>query len=136
ERARYSDREIRGLSPDRRDRYLSRRDDEWVVVDELRDRVAVTRHNLVSDPPPLGRGACSIVFCRNVLIYLHRDEVTRFLERVHGHMASDGFLFLGFSESLWQISERFALQRIGDAFVYRPAGIAQEHDVRSDERSG
>jgi chemotaxis protein methyltransferase CheR len=56
--------------------------------------------------------------------------VIRFLERVHDRMPSDGFLFLGFSESLWQISERFRLLRIGDAFVYRPADGAQPLDAR------
>jgi chemotaxis protein methyltransferase CheR len=116
----YSDREIRGLSPGRRDTYLKRQGQGWEVLASLRDRVSVQRHNLVSDAPPFEPGACSIVFCRNVLIYLQRSEVIRYLDRVHDRMARDGFLFLGFSESLWQISDRFRLLRIGDAFVYRP----------------
>lgn len=120
--ARYSDREIRGLSPEQRDAYLTRRGNGWEVVASLRDRVTILRHNLVSDPPPFTAGACSIVFCRNVLIYMHRSDVIRYLDQVHERMATDGFLFLGFSESLWQISDRFRLLRIGDAFVYRPGG--------------
>jgi chemotaxis protein methyltransferase CheR len=118
--ARYSDREIRGLSPERRDAFLSRTGETWEVVSSLRERVSILRHNLVSDPPPFAPGACSVVFCRNVLIYLHRSDVIRFLDRVHDRMATDGYLFLGFSESLWQISDRFRLLRMGDAFVYRP----------------
>jgi chemotaxis protein methyltransferase CheR len=31
------------------------------------------------------------------------------------------FLFLGYSESLWQVSDRFQLVRLGEAFAYRPA---------------
>jgi chemotaxis protein methyltransferase CheR len=121
-RARYVDREIGGLSSERRAAFLAPRDHGWEVVASLRDRVSILRHNLVSDPPPFAPGACSIVFCRNVLIYLRRSEVIRFLDRLHERMHSDGLLFLGFSESLWQISDRFRLLRIGDAFVYRPCG--------------
>jgi chemotaxis methyl-accepting protein methylase len=135
ETARYSDREIRGLSDERRDRYLTRSGEGWDVVAPLRDRVTILRHNLVSELPPFAPGACSIVFCRNVFIYLHRDDVARFLDRVHDRMAADGFLFLGFSESLWQISERFRLQRIGDAFVYRPGGGDLTPPVLAPERS-
>jgi chemotaxis methyl-accepting protein methylase len=135
EAARYSDREIRGLSPERRDRYLTRRGDTWEVVASLRERVTVLRHNLVSDPPPFMPGACAVVFCRNVLIYLHRSDVIRFLDRVHARMPTDGFLFLGFSESLWQISDRFRLQRIGEAFVYRPGSGELAQPVLTPTRS-
>jgi chemotaxis methyl-accepting protein methylase len=133
--ARYSDHEIRGLTPERRDRYLTRRGETWEVVASLRDHVTVLRHNLVSDPPPFMLGACSVVFCRNVLIYLHRSDVIRFLDRVHARLPADGFLFLGFSESLWQISDRFRLQRIGEAFVYRPGSSELAPAVRTSERS-
>src|SRR6185436_19429569 len=37
--ARYAARELRGLSPERRDRHLARVDDDWQVVPELRNRV-------------------------------------------------------------------------------------------------
>jgi chemotaxis protein methyltransferase CheR len=61
--------------------------------------------------------------------------VIRFIDRVHDRMALDGFLFLGFSESLWQISERFRLLRIGDAFVYRPAGSGTPFETLEGRRS-
>jgi chemotaxis protein methyltransferase CheR len=57
--------------------------------------------------------------CRNVLIYFGRDEVVSFVERVADWLPPGGWLFLGYSESLWQLTDRFQLVRVGDAFVYR-----------------
>jgi chemotaxis methyl-accepting protein methylase len=121
-RASYRQRELRGLSRKRRDAYLVQHEDGWTVAAAIRDRVAVSRLNLVCDEPPFDAGTCSIVFCRNVLIYLGRTVVTRFLERLHDQMRAGDLLFLGYSESLWQLTDRFEPVRIGNAWVYRRRG--------------
>lgn len=117
--ARYADRELRGLDDDRRARHLSRFGHDWQVADTLRSRVEVLHHNLVAEPPPFEPGTCDVVFCRNVLIYLRPADVLAFLERLALWMRPGGWLFLGYSESLWQVTDRFQLVRVGDAFVYR-----------------
>ncbi len=115
----YSVREIGGLSPQRRARYLAPADPQFQIVPELGARIDVVHHNLVTDAPPLARYACPIVFCRNVLIYFSGKEVARFLDRLADWMPAGAWLFLGYSESLWQVSDRFELVRLADAFVYR-----------------
>jgi len=117
--ARYADRELRGLDDHRRARHLSRAGHDWQVADILRSRVDVLHHNLVAEPPPFEPGTCDVVFCRNVLIYLREEDVLAFLERLALWMRPGGWLFLGYSESLWQVTDRFQLVRVGDAFVYR-----------------
>ncbi len=124
-RARYSERELAGLSEVRRARYVVPVPDAppdglcWEIAPELRERVRVVRHNLVADPPPWPPAACQVVFCRNVLIYLDRANVVALLERLAEWMPPGGHLFLGYSESLWQVSDAFTLVRHGDAFAYR-----------------
>ena len=119
--ARYAERELRGLSDERRHVHLEPASDgTWAIRPELRDNVQVLRHNLASDPPPFMAGACQVVFCRNVLIYFGHDDVVAFLDRLAARLAPSGHLFLGYSESLWQVTERFRLVRLGDAFAYRP----------------
>ena len=120
--ARYAERELRGLSEERRHAHLvSASDGTWAIRPELKDNVQVLRHNLASDPPPFMAGACQVVFCRNVLIYFGHDDVVAFLDRLAARLAPNGHLFLGYSESLWQVTERFRLVRLGDAFAYRPS---------------
>lgn len=118
-RGRYAERELGGLSTERRRRHLVAAGDGWEVVPRLRQRVEVLRHNLVSDPPPFDPGTASVVFCRNVLIYFRQEEVVTFLERLATWMAPGAWLFLGYSESLWQVTDSFQLVRVGDAFIYR-----------------
>jgi len=42
--------------------------------------VSFGHHNLVTETPPIAVGACTVAFCRNVLIYLTDDEITAVLE--------------------------------------------------------
>jgi len=117
-RGRYSAREVADLGT-RRERFLRPDGAEFQIAPDVRARVDFSAHNLFGDPPPFARGACAIVLCRNVLIYFGADAVRAFIERVADWLPPEGWLFLGYSESLWQVTDRFQLVRIGDAFVYR-----------------
>jgi chemotaxis protein methyltransferase CheR len=116
--ARYTSRELPGLSPDRLARHLTRIGDSWEVNKPLRDRVSTLHHNLL-DPPPREVHGCQVVFCRNVLIYLSADQVRVFLDRIADMPASDTTLFVGAAETIWQVSDRFSAVHIGDTFIYR-----------------
>ena len=117
-RGRYSAREVADLGP-RRERFLTAVGTEFEVVPEIRARVDFSAHNLFTEPPPFTPGSCPIVMCRNVLIYFGRDEVVSFVERVADWLPPGGWLFLGYSESLWQVTERFQLVCLDNAFLYQ-----------------
>lgn len=57
-----------------------------------------------------------IIFCRNVLIYFDKDSKRRLIERYAETLKPGGYLFIGHSESLYQITDRFEL--IGNT-IYR-----------------
>ncbi|MGA9113789.1 MAG: protein-glutamate O-methyltransferase CheR, partial [Candidatus Dormiibacterota bacterium] len=137
---RYDERQLAGLGEVERSRYLRRAGTQWEVVPELRQKVTVFRHNLIRDPTPPQAAAAEVVFCRNVLIYFDRADVLAALERIATTMDPGGWVFLGYSESLWQVSERFHLVRVGSAFAYRQpeapmpdptAGLSPELDRRT-----
>jgi chemotaxis methyl-accepting protein methylase len=137
---RYSEREIRGLNDVRRARYLVSRESqtptgaevtEWEVNPDLRSRVRVVRHNLVAEPPPFPAGECQVVFCRNVLIYFDRDNTVALLDRLAAWLPAGGHLFLGYSESLWDLPSPFTLVRLGEAFAYLNPPRSADHRPRS-----
>ena len=142
---RYDERQLAGLGEAERSRYLRRAGTQWEVVPELRQKVTVFRHNLIRDPAPAQAAGAEVVFCRNVLIYFDRADVLAALERIATTMDPGGWVFLGYSESLWQVSERFHLVRVGSAFAYRQpeatpmpdptAGLPPELDRRTAGRS-
>jgi chemotaxis protein methyltransferase CheR len=126
-RAWYSTSEIKGLSPQRRHHFLSKADDGFEIVPELRARVAGGLLNLSTDAPPFPSGSRAVVLCRNVLIYFGPDEIARFIDRLADWLAPGSWLFLGYSESLRGVTDRFELVRLGDAFVYRRVEARMVH---------
>jgi len=116
---RYEERQLTGLGETERSRYLRKVGDQWEIVPELRSKVTVLRHNLIRDPALAQAAGAEVVFCRNVLIYFDRHDVLAALERIATTMDPRGWVFLGYSESLWQVTERFHLVRVGTAFAYR-----------------
>jgi chemotaxis protein methyltransferase CheR len=123
--ARYSTRELTGLSSARVARHLNRIRDSWEITQAVRDRVVALRHNLL-DPLPNPARSCQVIFCRNVLIYLAPQHARRFLDRLADTLPSGISLFLGSAESIWPISERFDTIRVDDTFVYRRRQAVKE----------
>lgn len=95
------------------------------VKDEVRRLVDLRLHNLVTEPPPFGAGEVDLIICRNVTIYFARDTTRNLVGGFHDVLAEGGYLLLGHSETLWQVSDAFTLVPVGDAFVYR-----RSHDAR------
>ena len=119
EAGRYEPRELRGLSPARRDRWFVARDGGFEVGPGARRLVRFAHHNLAAEPVPFSPGQCRLVFCRNVIIYFPDDEITALLGRIAAGLGPGGLLFLGYSETLSWLRNPFERIRLGDSFVYR-----------------
>ena len=93
----------------------------YEVRPEVRELVELRHHNLVLDAPP--DVSLDLVLCRNVTIYFSRDTTRALMGRLHATLRDGGYLFLGHSETLWQVSEEFRLVALGSgdsaAYVYR-----------------
>lgn len=124
----YSLREINGISPPRRLRYLTEAGTGWQVTPQVQSRVTCLQHNLVDAVPSIV-ASCQVVLCRNVLIYLSARHARAFLDRLADALAPGAYLLVGAAESLWQLTERFQPVRLGGAFVYR------RREVAADRRS-
>jgi chemotaxis protein methyltransferase CheR len=94
------------------------------VRPEVRELVEFRHHNLVTEAVPFAPSErIDLVLCRNVTIYFGRDTTRALMTRLHHCLRNGGYLFLGHSETLWQVSEDFRLVALGTgdsaAFVYR-----------------
>ena len=137
ERGEYGARSVAQATPDQLARHFVRTGDRWRVTDEVRSLVRLRRHNLAGDLPPVVRGeSLDLVLCRNVTIYFDRETTRALMARLHGALRDGGYLFLGHSETLWQLSEDFRLVTRGDAFVYRrdDSPVSERRQVLPDRR--
>ena len=108
---------IRGLSPERRDRFFTRQGDHWQVKPDITRRTRFTELNLLNNYSLLGK--FDIIFCRNVLIYFSSELKTDILERMAQILKPNGYLILGGSESPTGYTKAFEMVRFSSGVVYR-----------------
>jgi len=90
------------------------------VVDKVRSIVDFQYHNLIKEPYPLGlMGNWDVIFCRNVTIYFRLDSTRRVVENFFNSLNPGGYLFIGHSETLTSISDKFEPVEVGGVFLYR-----------------
>ncbi|MBF0625238.1 MAG: PAS domain S-box protein [Magnetococcales bacterium] len=102
----YLESGLRDMPPGLIERYFSKKGDKFHVSKELRDLVVFARQDLARDPPFV---RVDLISCRNVLIYFNQELQDRIFSAFHFALASNGYLFLGKSESLGQNSEMFTV---------------------------
>ncbi len=121
ERARlgiYRERSFRQIPPQLRDKYFSAVPGGWELSPDIIKRVTFTRVNLLA-PEEFGSLARSpIIFCRNVFIYFSQHAIRQTLAAFAARMPSNGYLFVGASESLLKLTADFELREISNAFAY------------------
>jgi chemotaxis protein methyltransferase CheR len=64
-------------------------------------------------------GRVDAIFCRNVLIYFDVRSRKRVIDNLYQRLSPGGYLMLGHSESLLNLSTAFELVHLRDDLVYR-----------------
>ncbi len=93
----YTEREMRGLPDDYRDRYFESSGGRWVLSPDLRRNVIFGRNDLTQDAP-ISR--IDILLCRNTLMYFNAETQARVVSRLGFALRPKGVLFLGKAEML------------------------------------
>lgn len=77
------------------------------VKNELQQIIEFGQLNLM-DAWPMQNGI-DVIFCRNVVIYFDKPTQTKLFNRYADLLPEDGHLFIGHSESLYKVCNRFEL---------------------------
>lgn len=114
----YSEDRTNGITPARAKNWLMKGRGKYHgnirMHPDLQSMIRFKQLNLMGDWPM--QGPFDLIFCRNVLIYFDKDTKQKLIDRYAEILRNGGHLFVGHSESLYQITSRFAL--IGNT-IYR-----------------
>lgn len=117
----YHQDKIDGISKSRLKRWFVKLTGEMAdsvkAGPELQELITFRQLNLLH-PWPM-KGMFDVLFCRNVVIYFDKDTQRVLFDRFADKLNDDGHMFIGHSESLFKVTERFEL--LGQT-MYRKCG--------------
>jgi len=104
---RYKIERVEDIPLPRKKRWFKKISNDIVEVNSsLREMISFKQLNLLG-PWPM-KGMFDVIFCRNVIIYFDKETQRALFEKVHGIMAEDSHLYIGHSESLHNVSNKFS----------------------------
>ncbi|MCW8986726.1 MAG: chemotaxis protein CheR, partial [Gammaproteobacteria bacterium] len=107
----YNEDRVTGLSQQNMKKWVQKGRGETagkVKMDSrLRDMITFKQLNLMNDWPM--KGPFDLIFCRNVVIYFNKETQGILFNRYADMLVDDGHLFIGHSESMYKICDRFKL---------------------------
>ena len=107
----YKEERVTGLSSQNMKKWVKKGkgDTDGMVKmdDRLREMITFKQLNLMHDWPM--KGPFDLMFCRNVVIYFNKDTQATLFDRYADMLVEDGHLFIGHSESMYKICNRFKL---------------------------
>jgi chemotaxis protein methyltransferase CheR len=103
-----------------RERYFRRQPDgREQIVPEVRRMVQFGRCNLLGAAGDLPLVKFDAILCRNVMIYFDRDSRRQVVDLFYDRLAQGGYLLLGHSESLLDLTDRFEFASLTNDVAYR-----------------
>lgn len=73
--------------------------------DKIRSLISFKQLNLLHNWPM--KGPLDVIFCRNVVIYFNKDTQRTLFDKMANILKSDGTLYIGHSENLFNVCDRF-----------------------------
>jgi chemotaxis protein methyltransferase CheR len=119
-RAIYTPSAFRTTTPEQLQLHFSRTEDgKYLMDDKIRGMVQFGNLNLL-DERGLGLiPECDIIMCRNVIIYFDQEAKATLMGYFFRKLQPGGYLLLGHSESLMNITTAFRLKHLAHDMVYQ-----------------
>lgn len=111
-----------------RQRYFAEKDGLTRISDSVKRHVDFVHMNLLDESKVALLGEMDVILCRNVIIYFDLETKKRVMKMFHNKLRPGGYLLLGHSESLINVTSDFALKHLSRDLVYRRPVPGEERD--------
>lgn len=115
----YQQSAFRSTDPTMVAKYFKKEENAHRILDELKKNVIFLQLNLVDTKKLAYINPMDIIFCRNVIIYFDLAAKRKTIDMFYGKLKDTGYLLLGHSESLINISTAFGLRHFRNDMVYQ-----------------
>jgi chemotaxis protein methyltransferase CheR len=110
------------------DKYLNRHfvphEQKWQISSQIKNMVSISHLNFFDTDQVALLGEMDAVFCRNVIIYFDIEAKKRVIRSLYDHLRPAGYLLLGHSESLMNVSTDFKLRHFVHDMLYQKPDVA------------
>jgi len=115
----YDGYTLRNTPEEIRKKYFFKTGDTFSVVKKVKDIVTFKKINMMDRTGMSSVRRADVVFCRNVLIYFDDKAKKAVFTHIYDSLSPGGYLVLGFSESLQNLTRLFTPVKLGSALVYK-----------------
>jgi chemotaxis protein methyltransferase CheR len=115
----YKKTSHRVTSPEMLSKYFVEENGDYRIVDIVKELVSFSSVNLLDPYKTSLITNMDIIFCRNVIIYFDKEAKKTVIESFYQKLREGGYLLLGHSESLINISNAFELRTLKNDMVYQ-----------------
>ena len=115
----YDDYALRNLPPALGAKYLRPNGGKYEVIEAVKAKVNFSRCNLLDDSRMVFMKSMDVIFCCNVLIYFDGAAKPRVISHFYNNLNPGGYLYLGYSESLFGFNDDFRLVHFPGTTAYR-----------------
>ncbi|OON93536.1 MAG: hypothetical protein ATN31_05825 [Candidatus Epulonipiscioides saccharophilum] len=117
----YTQDQLIGVNKIRLKKYFDKKGQNYQVKKHIRNLIIFAKHNIISEAP---FSKLDLISCRNVLIYLENMVQQKVFAAFGFSLKENGYLFLGTSESLGEMSKYFEAVNFKQK-IFKRASIAE-----------
>jgi chemotaxis protein methyltransferase CheR len=115
----YGDYALRFTTDQFKRKYFQPADGKKLQVrEEVKQLITFSRLNLQDDSKMLFMKGMDVIFCCNVLIYFDGPSKSKVIDHYYSNLNFGGYFFLGTSESLLKLNDRFHLVHFPGTIAY------------------
>lgn len=115
----YNAYSVRNIPENYRRKYIREENGKFILSPEVKKFVTFNKLNLYEDSKMVFMKSFDFIFCANVLIYFDVASKSKVVQHFYNNLQPYGYFFVGQSESLHGINDKFKTVHFSGGFGYK-----------------